>query len=280
MSQYQNTNSVYSVVDGNDVLTTSLYKMISDNYTVMLNAPVLQIKENEDNKLVVSINTGNQKKKLEFDYVVMAVPLSSLQILNDRCIEFKPPLPKEKYEAINKIPYNQNVARIYFEMGSKFWSEENPDTAMAITDKATFWVEDHTAHLQNKKHAVLEAHSGESIGQKIIESEHPEHLGKEQMIYVYGNKFNQGCLNKQPITFFWSKQPYQRGAYPNLWPGQRKYIEALSQEVGNIFFTGEYTSVGHPASMNGAVRSAFRVFSELNQKIQTKISNMETFSFN
>lgn len=280
MSQYQNSKCFYSIVDGNDTFTKTLHKTISNNCNVMLNSPVSQIKENENNKLVISINSEDKKKKLEFDYVVMAVPLSSLQVHNDNSIKFKPPLPKQKHDAINNISYNQNVARTYFEVGSKFWSEDSPDTAMAITDRATFWVEDHTAHLPGKKHAVLEAHTGGSVGKNIIESENPANLGKEQITYVYGDKFNQACLNKPPITFFWSKQRYQQGAYPNLWPGQRKYIEEMGKRVGNIFFIGEYTSIGHPASMNGAVRSAFKLFSELNQKIQSEISKVEVLNLN
>lgn len=280
MSQYQNTKFVYSVENGNDVFTTTLYTTISNNCNVVFNAPVSQIKENQNNKLVVSVNFEGEKKNLEFDYVVMAVPLPSLQIQNDRSIKFKPSLPKQKYDAINKILYNQNVARIYFEVGTKFWLEDNPDTAMTIADRATSWIEDHTAHLSDTHHGVLEAHTGGSIGKKIVESENPDTVGKEQIAYVYGDKFNQACTSKPPVTFFWSKQRYQQGAYSNLWPGQRKYLEEMSRSIGKIFFIGEYTSIGHPASMNGAVKSAFRAFKELNQKIQTEISKIEVPNLN
>jgi monoamine oxidase len=150
---------------------------------------------------------------------------------------------------------------------------------MAITDNVTFWIEDHTTHLQNKTHAVLEAHTGGPIGQKTIESANPETLSKEQIASVYGNQFNQACLNKQPLTFFWSKQPYQQGAYPNLQPRQRHTIVELGKRVGNIFFAGEYTSIGHPASMNGAIRSSFKVLDELRQTIQTDVS-MKFFDLN
>ncbi|MDI9817675.1 MULTISPECIES: hypothetical protein [unclassified Legionella] len=45
----------------------------------------------------------------------------------------------------------------------------------------------------------------------------------------------------------------------------------MGRKVGNIFFIGEYTSIGHPASMNSAVRSAYKVFNELKENILSEI---------
>jgi|GEM_PF-5442448 len=277
LHQYKNTKSVYSVKDGNDQLTSALYNAINQDECVKLNAPVTHIKTTHDGKFNVVLSGNHAEKHAPFDYVVVAVPLTALQLQSKLHIQFEPPLPKEKTDAINGISYNRNVARIYFEESSRFWLKDSP-TANAITDSETLWIEEHSAYASEKKHAILEAHASGSLGNNLIESKQPEAIAEKEMANVYGQEFTNARTKKLPVTFFWNKNPYQNGGYPFLEPGQKKYIAETGRHTGKIFFAGDYTSIEHPASMEGAVRSGHKVFKAIQNNIRQSIHEKNRYN--
>lgn len=261
MHQYASSKLVYSITGGNDRLPLALAHSLNDG-VLHLRSPITHIEQRGDT-ILLTIKSSSGTKAEEFDYVVMAVPLSMLNTKNKRAIEFTPSLPTQTM--IQNIPYNQSISRVYFEVDQRFWLPDNL-TAMVITDKATFWIEDHTAHLSKKK-AILEAHASGPIGHALKKAPNSAKLAKVFMSEVYPEMKSVNSRVRDVVI--WDEtMPYQAGAYPYLGPGQMHYLKELRKPFGRIFFAGEYTSIEHPVSMNGAVRSAYRVVDDLKKLIE------------
>ncbi|STX29035.1 Uncharacterised protein [Legionella beliardensis] len=85
--------------------------------------------------------------------------------------------------------------------------------------------------------AILESHTCGEIGKKIIDSTAPVTEASEQITQVYGSKFKKSCNSHVPLSFFWSEQPYQQGAYLYLKPGQRHCLSAFyNKDAVTCFF--------------------------------------------
>lgn len=133
------------------------------------------------------------------------------------------------------------------------------------TDKKTLWIQDHTAHVSTSSHAVIEAHMSGSLGKAASETEDAKAFGKSETSSVYGERFQSAMIADTTIAVLWKNIPYQNGAYPYFAVGQRKYLSELRKSAGKIVFAGEYTSVTHPASIEGALESGYRAANESNK---------------
>ncbi|STX29036.1 Monoamine oxidase [Legionella beliardensis] len=108
------------------------------------------IETNETGELKIKGINLKEQQDFSFNYIVMAVSLTSLQATNPSAIKFKPELSSLKKQAINSVSFNQNVARVYFEVNHRFWLKDSK-TAMTIIDIDTSWIEDHSACCQQKR---------------------------------------------------------------------------------------------------------------------------------
>lgn len=275
LSQYTLCKQMYSIKGGNDRLPLAIEKVLNKTQQrVFLNKPVNEVTP-EGDKWKIIFDNKNIKPQV-FDYVVMAVPLSSLQKKNKQSIKL-PNLPKKQSDAINTVPYNQSVARVFCEVDKRFWSGEFK-TAAVTTDKITFWIEDHTAAI-DVKHAVLEAHTCGEIAKQFQVSGNPNKLGEQQISSVYGPKFNKHLLTENTQSVLWDyKFPYQQGAGPFFAPKQRHLLAQLSRSDKGLFFAGEYTALDMPFSMNGAVLSGYRVAEELSSVLGSQEDNKKESS--
>ncbi len=282
MSQYKNTNYINAFKGGNDQLPNALYrKLIESGVEFKLNTPVQHIKKithdgAPKSQVTVQTETG-QKEVFEYDYMIVATPLTMLQENKDNHIEFEPPLPQQKN--INETPINNTISRVYSEVGRKFWKQnkQDPTTAKVITDQTTLYIEDHTQHL-NEEGGVIEAHSSGSVGAAVCQSENPKEEGIKQITHIYGELFQQHRIGA-PKSILWGKQPYQQGAYPYLSLGQRSHLAKFRQNDGRTYFAGEHTTPGHPGSMNGAVTSGHQAAKKVIKAIKANnIGHQETQS--
>jgi monoamine oxidase len=67
------------------------------------------------------------------------------------------------------------------------------------------------------------------------------------------------------LSFSWQRNPWSRGAYSELRPGQAYgFAHALPRREGRIHFAGEHTST-EPGWMHGALASGYRAAKEVNE---------------
>ena len=253
--QYVDAKLAYSIEGGNQRLPKTIASILR---RVILNQPVVSIKQTSQ-EVVLGLKGSDGIEEVPFDYVIMAVPLTALRESGN--ISFSPPLQKQPF--ISSIPYNRSIARVYYEAEERSWLNKCP-TAMTITNKSLVWIEDHTAHIKSAKKAVLEVHASGDFAERIAYAKSPDDVATPVLAEIYP-QFKGG----KPIhTVLWDgNRPFQQGAYPYFSPGQLQHFKKLQVAEDRIFFAGEYTSLMHPASMNGAVVSAHRVTKELLKEI-------------
>lgn len=277
INQYTNSKKSFSIKGGNDRLPEALEKAVKENgVKILRETAVVKITRPSsytDSHITLTIvNSDKQRTLLEFDYVVVATPLSAFQKrvekCNENCIEFEPSLPEDRRKAVENIQYNCSIARIYFEFNNQFWLDDKEKTAMTIINKPTIWIEDHTNYSESKT-GILEVHASSEAG-KLFHKNNSIELAKKELENVWGECISKNLSSSKPVEYFWNEDFYQKGAYPYLGLGQAHYPNLLSQPLRLLSFAGEYTDIFSPASMNGAIKSALRVVNEVKSELSAK----------
>lgn len=271
INQYTQSSKIYAIKGGNDLLTQALQDAILQRGVIIhLAHQVINVArpevQGESPVILTMINQGGEQI-IEFDYVVMAVPLSALQ----HTISFEPPLPGDYQAVIKSIPYNNSIARVYYEYEHRFWRKQADVTAMTIQHKPTVWIEDHTSHCQGDA-AILEVHASSEMGQQLQTDDEVFFSAENELIDIWGEETIKANSCKQaPQLFLWSKVMHQHGAYPYLGVGQSMFPLIWSGSLPGLSFAGEYTSIFNAASMTGAIQSAYRVSREVSAVYSSRL---------
>ena len=218
-------------------------------HKVALHQVVHQIDYRSDKITVLA----GSRQHFEADKVLVTVPIS---ILKSNLIGFTPGLPSEKGQAIQGIPMDRGI-KIHLKFKYAFW----PSDAGSIYSPGLI-PEFYTS-------SDPEILTGYVMGDKARElSEMSEHQFITQVLGELGNLFHRGItraeLEEYRITD-WGKEQFIEGAYS--YPGQG--TEALRQMLAaplerKLYFAGEATQTnGHPATVQGAIESAYRAVQEM-----------------
>jgi len=245
LAQYEGSNATYSLRGGNDGLSKALVTHLKER--VYFNFPILKIVRTASSIIL----EGNQRVFAR--KAIIAVPLAAL-----KQIEFSPPLPKEKQEAISTVPYTAcsqvrfiGPAGIFKEIrGGVFASTDHPPgwyrdqtSSQAKQDQATVFSMSFTGPEARKKQGVPDKESA----QEVLDGLKPfAHLGQ---------------VKWEDHFFSWNEVKWVQGGYACYPPGKLPLQKILEVPVEELHFAGEHTSE-KPASMNGALESGIRAAQE------------------
>ncbi|MBS0615987.1 MAG: FAD-dependent oxidoreductase [Verrucomicrobia bacterium] len=249
MAQYNGATTFNTVQGGNDMLPNAMGKWL--NYRAILNTPIQQILGQQDSSyLLVS---GNQQ--IVADAVIVAVPLAALQLIN-----FDPPLPADKYQAMTSVPYT-SCSRMSIVAPPDIFGGIRGGV-FATTDQPAGWFRDQTLFqtnpLQNTVFDIsfsgpmarqMDGMNNNSRKQAIIDG----------LRYFYPNISSQGMKAE---FFSWDTTSWVKGGYSYFPPGTISLQSVLSRPEGGLHFAGEHTSDKY-ASMNGALESGIRAAKEV-----------------
>jgi monoamine oxidase len=203
----------------------------------------------------VRLRTAHDQR-FEADKLLITVPLT---ILQSRQIDFIPPLPAAKTEAIDGIFMGDGI-KIFVEFSERFY----PDflafgpifQALAAEEKFVYdaaFRKDSDQHILglfaiNEPAAPYTRLGSEAdiIAQFLAEL--------DEMFAGQASKHYQ-----QYIIQNWSAEPFMQGAYSYSFSGnQRQTVEAITAPLQNkIYFAGEAFSLDNQAMVHGACESAF-----------------------
>jgi hypothetical protein len=195
---------------------------------------------------------------LEADHVVCTLPLG---ILKTDTVQFDPPLPAAKQDAVQRL-------------GTGLLNK------CAIAFDHVFWQDSDFLGLAHDKHSYLVLNGASYTG------------GQPVLIFMYGGAFAAeieswtdteivkdclsvlkticGCPIPVPSDYFvtrWGKEEYSRMAFTYIPPGVDGFqeLQAMSQpicdasgQVPMIMFAGEHTTPYHPSTIHGAFLSGIR----------------------
>jgi hypothetical protein len=197
---------------------------------------------------------------VEGDVVVCT---ASLGVLKGGALQFSPPLPSWKQDAIGTLGFGL-LNKLILEFETPFWSAKNdadmfgyvtPGPSSSRGKFYIFW----NLHRSTGRPILASLCAGESA--YAAEGESEEDLVRECMAALRAIHSEQ--VVPDPLRSHqtkWSQDEFARGSYSFLAPGNngREY-DVLAKPVGNtLFFAGEACIRDYPATVPGAYLSGLR----------------------
>lgn len=228
------------VYDGYDKIVTGLLEDIN----VKLGEQVLLVRSLPSG-VEVETNRGNYTG----DIAIITVPVSVLQ---KNSIRFDPPLPREKTDAIAKIPFGF-YSKLILQFDEKFWSNEEVFTQLEGYSKQ--WYElIFNLETYTKVPVIAFLSSGERA--KFVEKEKDIlSSARTELASLFGSKIPKP---KQVLKTNWSGDPFAMGAYTYPHRDMDTLIDLYAKPFRNIHFAGEGTHDKYFSYVHGAYLSGIR----------------------
>jgi monoamine oxidase len=240
---------MYRLRDGNDALPAALAASLRGR--ILLSTVVKRIGR-RNARLRVAVDDG-RLRQLPADYVVMAVPASTL-----KAVVFRPSLPEDQWRAITNLRYGP-ATRVILQFDRRFWKRPGRPTAYG-TDQSTGAVWDGNEE-QSGKPGILSLLAGGNAAREVRALIRRQGWpGLMRRLSWLGRPARLLAAT----TIAWDRDPWVRGGYavfdPHFDPRLRPW---LSRPADRIVFAGEHTSDRWQGYMNGAVESGRRAAIEV-----------------
>jgi monoamine oxidase len=216
---------------------------------------------------------ANRTVPLQASSVLVTVPVGVLQAGcgDSGAIEFSPPLPREKLDAIAGLEMGR-VVRVVLHFRERFWERLRPQGSNRTLANASFlfsqdeWFPTWWTAMPDK-FPIITGWSAWRCAERIESDSVPVATRAVQSLsglLGVGTDEIEGRL--QDVHFHdWQTDPYSRGAYSYVKAGAANAPEILTRPVeGTLFFAGEATDVsGNNGTVHAAIASARRAAAEL-----------------
>jgi len=195
----------------------------------------------------VSTNLGT----FEADYVISTLPLG---VLKNGDVEFSPPLPERKFQAIEKLGMGL-VNKMYLLFPENFWADTNLIGYISESGKTFEVLNVDTYTEENILLVFTQGQQAHRLEKLSDEDSIKEVMLMLRMLYGEDIPNPQDTL----ITRF-GMEEFSRGAYSYTAVGATvEDYDTLAEPILNrVFFAGEATSKEYPATTHGAYLSGIR----------------------
>jgi monoamine oxidase len=196
-------------------------------------------------------------EEMEADAVIVTVPVS---ILKNNAIEFIPPLPVKKTQAIKNVGMGY-LNKIIMLFPAPFW----PAEYTVMTSLQTF--EDIAVFFNYFKFTQANILMGTVAGEhaRSLEAKSDAEMTK-LMLSALKKLFGDKVPTPEAVVITrWHQEPHIEGSYSYLPPGSTPddYDDLAQPLAGKIFFAGEATHRTHAATTHGAYWSGQRAAEEV-----------------
>ncbi|KAM3463093.1 hypothetical protein MY5147_000861 [Beauveria neobassiana] len=214
-------------------------------------------------------------KVMEADSVVCTVPLG---VLKHGDIEFDPPMPDWKTQAIERLGFGilNKVVLVYDKV---FWD----------SDRHIFGVLKDASDPQSTSQHAYRASRGRffqwfnvtnTTGMPCLialmagDAGFDTETSSNESLISEATKTLQSIFGPdvphplEAVVTRWGSDPFTRGSYSSAAPDmQPEDYDSMARPVGNLFFAGEHTIGTHPATVHGAYLSGLRAASEVLDRV-------------
>ncbi len=199
-----------------------------------------------------------EDKILSADRVIVALPLG---ILKNKIVDFNPPLPSSKTDAINGLGIG-TMNKVYLKFNANFWD-----------DKAYFF-----EYLKKDSSKIIEYFSPAPTGEPnvlvaFLAGKHARSIEQKsdtevkEMIMsdlkaMFGNNIPQAVSMHRTA---WHTNILSLGSYPHLLPGSDLSVcDEIKKPLNNkVFFAGDSTSRNYMATAHGAYLSGIEAANKI-----------------
>lgn len=208
---------------------------------------------------------------IEADYVVNTIPLG---VLKHASVEFDPPLPPWKLDAVDRLGFGV-LNKVILVYKNAFWNEDrdifgvlrNPPNRHSLdqTDyspqRGRFFQWFNVSNTSGLP--VLLALMAGDAGFDTEKTCNDDLVAEATEILrsVYGPSVPDPI---ETVVTRWASDKFARGSYSSAGPDMKADdYDVMARPIGNLFFAGEHTTGTHPATVHGAYLSGLRAASEV-----------------
>jgi monoamine oxidase len=142
-----------------------------------------------------------------------------------------------------------------FEYHKRFWHDKGWNGRLS-TDQPVVMTWDATSHLEGER-GILTAYTGGGPG-AMLSDQSDEERTKTAISVIEGMFPGSSSLIENTATVAWRNEPFTRGSYMALAPGEvTAHWRTLFTPAGRLFFAGEHAAI-YQGYMEGAVESGQR----------------------
>ncbi len=243
--------SVFTVRGGSDLLPRALARLLGAR--VRYGCAVTGVEQDERGARVHGLR-GGARFTLSADRVVCALPFSVL-----RHVDVSPALSPAKRRAIDELPYT-SVTRVYAQVSRRFWLEAG-HSGVVLSGRERASVFDRAPN-QPGPRGILEAFSAGPLARRLTAMSERE---RQSALLDDLRRWHPALADHYEggASYAWDADPWARGAYTWLRPGQLSAIGAhVPRPEGRLHFAGEHTSAW-AGWMQGALESGERAAREV-----------------
>uniref|UniRef100_A0A8D0CRZ6 Amine oxidase n=1 Tax=Sander lucioperca TaxID=283035 RepID=A0A8D0CRZ6_SANLU len=240
-SDVSDSTSYDEVTGGSDLLTKAFLTVL--DVPIHLNSKVKRISQS-DKGVIVSYQTGQQSSLTDLSADVVLVTTTAKAAL---FIDFDPPLPIRKMEALRAVHYDSST-KIILTFSEKFWEKDGIRGGKSITDGPSRFI-------------YYPSHSFPT--NETLADEDLKELALRDLAKIHGERVKSLCTGV--VVKRWSADPHSLGAFALFTPYQHlEYSKELFKSEGRVHFAGEHTAFPH-AWIETSMKSAIRVASNINK---------------
>jgi monoamine oxidase len=251
---------------GNDTYISKLQALLNPAQ-IKMGYLLNKVSETAAGRVTLGFDNGGSSVEATYDHVVLALPFTLLRACDLSGLT----LSAVKSQAIQQLGYGTN-AKIMLGFSSRPWRTVG-STGEIFTDIPTLQNTWETSRLQPGNSGILTDYTGGNLGvscgQGTPESQMATALGALDMT-IPGLK---AASNGKVVRMHWPTYPLTLASYACYTPGQWTGVRgAEPEQVGNLHFAGEHTSLDFQGFMEGAAESgaaaAMEVLNDLGIKVQ------------
>ncbi|CAB1456512.1 unnamed protein product [Pleuronectes platessa] len=249
------------ITGGFDLLPNALHKTLEA--PALLNSKVKRISRS-DTGVVISYKKDEESflTDLEADAVLVTTTAKAALF-----IEFEPPLPIKKMEALRSVHYGSST-KIILTFSEKFWERDGIEGGKSVTDRPSRFIFYPRHGFQNKDIGVLLASytwADDSLLFLGATDEDLKELVLRDLAAIHGENVRHLCTGV--VVKKWSLDPYSLGAFALFTPYQHlEYAKELFKSEGRLHFAGEHTGFPHAwieTAMKTGIRAAINIYMQL-----------------
>lgn len=211
-------------------------------------------------------------QSVEADYVVNTIPLG---VLKHGGIEFQPPLPSWKTDAIGRLGFGV-LNKVILVYKDAFWDKDRDifGTLQTPTNRLSLNQKDYVSrrgrffqwfNVSNTTGmpCLLALMAGEAgYDTEVTPNDELIAEATEVLRMRYGARVPSQPL--EAVVTRWESDRFARGSYSNAGVKmQADDYQIMARSIGNLHFAGEHTIVTHPATVHGAYLSGLRAASDV-----------------
>lgn len=250
------------IKEGTDLLPKKMAEALEGR--IHLNQPLLKVSRNADRSYIL---TFQDDQKINADILVLAIPCTTYQeIVFEEGV-----IPLERLAAIQNVQYGTNAKIIVPFVDPPF------QRIGLMNDRALSFFTDGNSLLTIYYIGLASRFSQETILQTYQQERPMMELGFGENCPAFSPpvfaKDEASCAYEGPTGYSWPNDPYVKGSYSYIAPGQEAILTATREECGEIvktlfapidqklYFAGEHASIlmEVPGTMEAACESGERV---------------------